>query len=174
MAKKSNLLMPVGVVIVLLIVGLATYLLTATYKQMPQPTNSQATPSITSVGNDNFLGVNYKLPSGWIASKEEKAINSELVLEDKSTSRKITIIKNYIGGVAGFKDAGKEEKEFELSGTIVKKNYYTEDSNPETISMFTGYGEAPNKYLIIANWKIEDDGAEAIVDEVLRGLSFSN
>lgn len=178
MNKQGKLLIPVGIVIAILIVGFGAYFLNATNnKQSVQSTIPQETPNATSntqlsAENSNFIGVTYQLPSGWIASKEEKAINSEVVLEDKSTSRKITIIKNYVGGAAGFKYTG--EKEFELNGIMIKKLFYTEDSTtPQTVSMFINYGESPNKYLIVSNWKVGDDDAETVVDEVLKNLSFS-
>lgn len=120
---------------------------------------------------DSFEDFEYTVAPEWTVTLDEKKVNPNIVFEDKANERKITVIKNYVGGLAGFKHI--EIKEAELNGQKVEKSYNTEDSpTPSTVSMFINYGEKPNKYLIVASWNISDTDAEAAVDQVLSSFKF--
>lgn len=96
-----------------------------------------------------LLNLSLELPPEWTIEEKDLTVNKELVLKNEYTTRSITIIKNYIGGVAGFQQY-QPEKTVTLGGAIYKKQYFTEENQPTTISMFTNRTNINDKYLIIA------------------------
>lgn len=119
-----------------------------------------------------LLNLSLELPPEWTIDEKDSKVNKEILLKNKENTKSITVIKNYIGGVAGFQQY-QPEKTVTLGGVIYKKQYFTEENQPTTISMFTNRTNINDKYLIIAKWNISDTLAEEEIDQILSTFKFT-
>lgn len=145
-------------------------------KSQSTPNNNQ--PSTSSKTNSDVIdselvGIKLIMLAGWASTeKENEAFGHTVELEQKESGRKLTIIKNYIGGAAGFKKYKPTEKTT-INGSVEDKSFLTEDSNqPKTISMFISTKNKEDEYLIIGNWKINDPNGENEINQILKTLEF--
>lgn len=173
-----------GIVILIFLFSIAAFFLgkynaKTSSSELLAETNQRANVQITIAPTNNpspkpdldfeSIGIKIEIPSSWSSTETS---NNTVELEQKDLGRKITIIKNYLGGAAGFKEY-KPTEETTLNNVSIKKIFLTEDSDkPETVSMFINIKNEEDKYLIIGNWKIDDLKGENEINQILETLEF--